>query len=359
MAYLSLKDINKIYPNGYHAMHDFNLEIERGEFIVFVGSSGCGKSTTLRMIAGLENISSGEFLIDGVRANEMSPRERGIAMVFQSYALYPQMTVYDNLAFGLTLQGVDEEVIDEKVKNVAKILGLTDYLDRMPRALSGGQRQRVAVGRAIIRKVGVFLMDEPLSNLDAKQRVTMRAEIAQIHRQTGATTIYVTHDQTEAMTLADRIVIMKTGYVQQVGTPYELYFEPVNMFVAGFIGEPPMNFIRSTVKGGCITIGGKQYDITPNLGKHAAEYEGKDVVFGFRPEAITLGEQENAYILEATVELTEMLGDNTNVYINIEKDNAILKVNPHDAPALDSKITFSVPYGSTYLFDAETEYVIK
>ena len=359
MAYLSLKDVNKIYPNGYHAMHDFNLEIERGEFIVFVGSSGCGKSTTLRMIAGLENISSGEFLIDGVRANEMSPRERGIAMVFQSYALYPQMTVYDNLAFGLTLQGVDEDVIDEKVKNVARILGLTDYLDRMPRALSGGQRQRVAVGRAIIRKVGVFLMDEPLSNLDAKQRVTMRAEIAQIHRQTGATTIYVTHDQTEAMTLADRIVIMKTGYVQQVGTPYELYFEPVNMFVAGFIGEPPMNFIRSTVHGGCITIGSKQYDITPNLGKHAAEYEGKDIVFGFRPEAITLGEQENAYVLEATVELTEMLGDNTNVYINIEKDNAILKVNPHDAPALDSKITFSVPHGSTYLFDAETEYVIK
>ena len=359
MAYLTLKGINKIYPNGYHAMHDFNLEIEKGEFIVFVGSSGCGKSTTLRMIAGLENISSGEFLIDGVRANEMSPRERGIAMVFQSYALYPQMSVYDNLAFGLTLQGVDEEVIDEKVKNVAAILGLTDYLDRMPRALSGGQRQRVAVGRAIIRKVGVFLMDEPLSNLDAKQRVTMRAEIAQIHRQTGATTIYVTHDQTEAMTLADRIVIMKTGYVQQVGTPYELYFEPVNMFVAGFIGEPPMNFIRSTVHGGCITIGGKQYDITPNLGKFAQQYEGKDVVFGFRPEAISLGTKENAYVIEANVELTEMLGDNTNVYVNIGKDNAILKVNPHDTPAMDTQVMFSVPYSSTYLFDAETEYVIK
>ena len=359
MAYLSLKGINKIYPNGYHAMHDFNLEIEKGEFIVFVGSSGCGKSTTLRMIAGLENISSGEFLIDGVRANEMSPRDRGIAMVFQSYALYPQMTVYDNLAFGLTLQGVDEEVIDEKVKNVARILGLTDYLDRMPRALSGGQRQRVAVGRAIIRKVGVFLMDEPLSNLDAKQRVTMRAEIAQIHRQTGATTIYVTHDQTEAMTLADRIVIMKTGYVQQVGTPYELYFEPVNMFVAGFIGEPPMNFIRSTVHGGCITIGGKKYDITPNLGKHAAAYEGKDIVFGFRPEAIALGEQKDSYVIDASVELTEMLGDNTNVYVNIGQDNAILKVNPHDAPEMDNQITFSVPFASTYLFDAETEYVIK
>ena len=196
MAYLTLNGINKIYPNGYHAVHDFNLEIEKGEFIVFVGSSGCGKSTTLRMIAGLENISSGELLINGVRANEMGPREREIAMVFQSYALYPQMTVYDNLAFGLTLQGVDEDVIDKKVRHVAQILGLTDYLERMPRALSGGQRQRVAVGRAIIRKVGIFLMDEPLSNLDAKQRVTMRAEIAQIHRETGATTIYVTHDQT-------------------------------------------------------------------------------------------------------------------------------------------------------------------
>ena len=187
MAYLTLKDVNKI-----------NLEIEKGEFIVFVGSSGCGKSTTLRMIAGLEEISKGEFLIDGKRANEMGPRERGIAMVFQSYALYPHMSVYDNLAFGLTLQGVDEDVIDEKVRRTAAVLGLTDYLDRMPRALSGGQRQRVAVGRAIIRKVGVFLMDEPLSNLDAKQRVTMRSEITQIHRETGATTIYVTHDQTEA-----------------------------------------------------------------------------------------------------------------------------------------------------------------
>ena len=196
MAHLTLKDINKIYPNGFHAVHDFNLEIDRGEFIVFVGPSGCGKSTTLRMIAGLENISKGDFLINGKRANEMGPRERGVAMVFQSYALYPQMSVYDNLAFGLTLQGVDEDVIDEKVRRTAKILGLTDYLDRMPRALSGGQRQRVAVGRAIIRKVEIFLMDEPLSNLDAKQRVTMRSEITQIHRETGATTIYVTHDQT-------------------------------------------------------------------------------------------------------------------------------------------------------------------
>jgi multiple sugar transport system ATP-binding protein len=359
MAYLTLKGINKIYPNGYHAVHDFNLEIEKGEFIVLVGSSGCGKSTTLRMVAGLENISSGELYIEGKLANDLSPRDRGIAMVFQSYALYPQMTVYDNLAFGLQLQGVDEDVIDEKVKHVASILGLTDYLDRMPRALSGGQRQRVAVGRAIIRKVGVFLMDEPLSNLDAKQRVTMRAEIAQIHRQTGATTIYVTHDQVEAMTLADRIVIMKEGYVQQVGTPYELYFKPVNMFVAGFIGEPPMNFLRGKVSGGCITVGDQKIDVSRHLGSKAASYEGKDVCFGFRPEAITLGEQENAHVLSATVELTEMLGDNTNVYINIGSANAILKVNPHEAPEMDASIAFSVPYESAYLFDAETEMVIE
>ncbi len=359
MAYLTLKGINKIYPNGFHAVHDFNLEIEKGEFIVLVGSSGCGKSTTLRMIAGLENISNGEFYIDGELANDKSPRDRGIAMVFQSYALYPQMSVYDNLAFGLTLQGVDEDVIDEKVQHVARILGLTDYLDRMPRALSGGQRQRVAVGRAIIRKVGVFLMDEPLSNLDAKQRVTMRAEIAQIHRQTGATTIYVTHDQIEAMTLADRIVIMKAGYVQQVGTPYELYFKPANLFVAGFIGEPPMNFIRATVKGGCIQIAGKSYDVSAKLGAKAASYEGKDVCFGFRPEAIVLGKQENAYAMDAVVELTEMLGDNTNVYVNIGEHNAILKVTPHEAPAMDEAISFSIPYESAYLFDGETEMAIE
>ncbi len=357
MAYLTLKGINKIYPNGFHAVHDFNLEIEKGEFIVLVGSSGCGKSTTLRMIAGLENISKGEFYIDGELANDRSPRDRGIAMVFQSYALYPQMSVYDNLAFGLTLQGVDEDVIDQKVKHVAAILGLTDYLDRMPRALSGGQRQRVAVGRAIIRKVGVFLMDEPLSNLDAKQRVTMRAEIAQIHRQTGATTIYVTHDQIEAMTLADRIVIMKHGYVQQVGTPKELYFKPVNLFVAGFIGEPPMNFIRCTVKNGCVDIAGMSYDVSGKLGSRAKDYEGKEIHFGFRPEAITLGDAGD-YVIDATVELTEMLGDNTNVYVNIGEHNAILKVNPHETPAMNSAITFSIPAEGVYLFDAETEMAI-
>ena len=355
MAYLSLKDINKIYPNGFHAVHDFNLEIEKGEFIVFVGPSGCGKSTTLRMIAGLEDISKGDFLIDGARANEKGPRDRGIAMVFQSYALYPQMTVYDNLAFGLTLQGIDEDIIEKKVKNVAGILGLTDYLDRLPKALSGGQRQRVAVGRAIIRKVGIFLMDEPLSNLDAKQRVTMRSEITDIHNKTGATTIYVTHDQTEAMTMADRIVVMKEGYIQQVGTPYDLYFNPVNVFVAGFIGEPPMNFVRATLKKGKITIGKNTLDLSEKLGDKAAKYEGKEIIFGFRPEAIVLGKAENSLSIKASVELTELLGDNTNVYVDIQGEKSILKVNPHDTPEMDSDIEFSIPFESVYLCDGETE----
>ena len=359
MAYLTLKDINKIYPNGYHAVHNFNLEIDKGEFIVFVGPSGCGKSTTLRMIAGLEDISNGDFLINDKRANDWGPREREVAMVFQSYALYPQMTVFDNIAFGLTLQGVDEEVIEEKVKNTARILGLTDYLDRLPRALSGGQRQRVAIGRAIIRKVGVFLMDEPLSNLDAKQRVTMRSEIAQIHRETGATTIYVTHDQTEAMTLANRIVVMKDGYVQQIGTPYDLYHDPVNVFVAGFIGEPPMNFIRATVKNGKIPFGPNTLDVADRLGSAAKKYEGKEIVFGFRPEAIELGAQADAYQVQAQVELTEMLGDNSNVYITAGEEKAILKVDPHDTPEIDSDITFSIPYREVYLFDGETENIIE
>ena len=355
MAYLSLKDINKIYPNGFHAVHDFNLEIEKGEFIVFVGPSGCGKSTTLRMIAGLEDISKGDFLIDGARANEKGPRDRGIAMVFQSYALYPQMTVYDNLAFGLTLQGIDEDIIEKKVKNVAGILGITDYLDRLPKALSGGQRQRVAAGRAIIRKVGIFLMDEPLSNLDAKQRVTMRSEITDIHQKTGSTTIYVTHDQTEAMTMADRIVVMKEGYIQQVGTPYDLYFNPVNVFVAGFIGEPPMNFVRAVLKKGKITIGNNTLDLSKKLGDKASKYEGKEIVFGFRPEAIVLGKADDSLSIKASVELTELLGDNTNVYVDIQGEKSILNVNPHDTPEMDSDIEFSIPYESVYLFDGETE----
>ena len=358
MASVKLTDVKKIYDNKVTAVHDFNLEIADKEFVVFVGPSGCGKSTTLRMIAGLEDISKGEFLIDGEVANQWGPRQREVAMVFQSYALYPNMTVYDNLAFGLSLQGVDEDVIDARVQKTARILGLTDYLDRMPRALSGGQRQRVAVGRSIIRKVGIFLMDEPLSNLDAKQRVTMRSEITQIHRETGATTIYVTHDQTEAMTMADRIVIMKDGYIQQVGTPRDVYFNPRNMFVAGFIGEPPMNFIRRKVENGCITVAGQGLDLGKKLGDRIKEYEGREIVFGFRPEAITLEKPENAYTLEGMVELTEMLGDNANVYMDMNGEKCILKVSPFEIPEMDSRLSFSIPVESVYLFDGETERVI-
>lgn len=363
MAYLVLKDINKIYPNGFHAVHNFNIEIEKGEFIVFVGPSGCGKSTTLRMIAGLENISKGELFIDGKLANDIGPRERGIAMVFQSYALYPQMSVYENMAFGLTLQGVDDDVIEQKVYATAKILGLTDYLDRKPRELSGGQRQRVAVGRAIIRKVGVFLMDEPLSNLDAKQRVTMRSEITQIHRETHATTVYVTHDQTEAMTMADRIVVMKEGYVQQIGTPYELYFKPVNMFVAGFIGEPPMNFLKGEVLHGDFVSDKIVLPLGNVLSAETlASYEGKSVCLGFRPEAVKLSHEKfegGAYNLKGSVELTELLGDNSNVYLNIDGQKVILKIDPHYTPETDTVFEFSVPHSSVYMFDVETEEVIK
>ncbi len=356
-AYLSLRNINKIYPNGFHAVHNFNLDVQKGEFIVFVGPSGCGKSTTLRMIAGLENISKGDLLINGKLSNEKGPREREIAMVFQSYALYPHMSVYDNLAFGLTLQGVDEDVIEERVLKTAKILGLTDYLDRKPRALSGGQRQRVAVGRAIIRKVGIFLMDEPLSNLDAKQRVTMRSEITQIHRETGATTIYVTHDQTEAMTMADRIVVMKDGYIQQIGTPYELYFNPVNTFVAGFIGEPPMNLIKTKLEAGNVKVGDNTLDLNKVLAENDLKaYNGKEVVFGFRPEAATLSDEQDvpSFALKCTVELTELLGDSVNVYIETGGERAILKIDPHLIDKAKEDLTFRIPAKSIYLFDAET-----
>ena len=247
MANLSLKDVCKVYPNGFEAVKDFNLEIADQEFIIFVGPSGCGKSTTLRMIAGLEDISSGELRIGEKLVNDVEPKDRDIAMVFQSYALYPHMTVYDNMAFGLKLRKVPKEEIDKMVKEAAKILDLTPLLDRKPRALSGGQRQRVAMGRAIVRNPKVFLMDEPLSNLDAKLRVQMRSEIASLHNRLGATIIYVTHDQTEAMTLGTRIVVLKDGVIMQVDSPQKLYNEPNNLFVAGFIGSPQMNFVDADV----------------------------------------------------------------------------------------------------------------
>ena len=282
MASLSLQHINKTYPNGFQAVKDFNLEIEDKEFIIFVGPSGCGKSTTLRMIAGLEEISGGTLKIGDKVMNDVEPKDRDIAMVFQNYALYPHMTVYDNMAFGLKLRKVPKDQIDKAVREAARILDLEKLLDRKPKALSGGQRQRVAMGRAIVRNPKVFLMDEPLSNLDAKLRVQMRIEISKIHQRLGATIIYVTHDQTEAMTLGTRIVVMKDGVVQQVDTPQNLYQKPGNLFVAGFMGSPQMNFLDAVIseKGGNViaTIGGEHEVIVPAAkAKVLKDFEAKQV----------------------------------------------------------------------------------
>ena len=316
MASLSLQNVSKIYENGFEAVKDFNLEIEDKDFIIFVGPSGCGKSTTLRMIAGLEDISKGTLRIDNKVVNNVEAKDRDIAMVFQSYALYPHLTVYDNMAFGLKLKKVPKEVIDEKVKYAAKILDLEKLLDRKPKALSGGQRQRVAMGRAIVREPKVFLMDEPLSNLDAKLRVQMRTEISKLHERLGATMIYVTHDQTEAMTLGTKIVVMKDGIVQQVDTPQNLYNYPQNKFVAGFIGSPQMNFIDATVckKGNKIAlkVGDYELELPEAKGKILASsgYIGKTVSMGVRPENVydinELNEDHTGEEIETTVDAKEI-----------------------------------------------------
>ena len=317
MSNLELKNINKVYSNGVQAVFDFNLYIKDKEFIVLVGPSGCGKSTTLRMIAGLEEITSGELYIDGDLMNDVEPKDRGIAMVFQSYALYPHLSVYNNIAFGLKLRKVPKDEIRARVNEVAEVLGLTEYLDRKPKALSGGQRQRVALGRAIIRNAKVFLMDEPLSNLDAKLRVQMRAEIIKLHERLQSTTVYVTHDQIEAMTMATRIVVMKDGYVQQIGTPIEVYNSPINMFVAGFIGTPPMNFINGTISpDGYFVANDKVTKLKLTEDKLEIVKENnlfeKPIVLGIRPENV---HDDPAFIaaspdtvIESTIRVYEMLG---------------------------------------------------
>ena len=306
-AYVSLRHIDKIYDNKVQAVFDFNLDIQKQEFIVLVGPSGCGKSTTLRMIAGLEEISNGELYIDHVLSNDLAPKNRNIAMVFQNYALYPHMTVYDNLAFGLKMTHVPKDEIVERVLNAAKILGLEELLDRKPKALSGGQRQRVALGRAIVRNAKVFLMDEPLSNLDAKLRVQMRAEIIKLHDELKATTIYVTHDQTEAMTMASRIVVMNKGYIQQIGTPIEVYNKPANTFVASFIGAPAMNLLNVTYKDGVITFSDGN---TLTLPTHYLKEKDlpEEFILGIRPENIktTFKEDKDSYPVE--IQVAELLG---------------------------------------------------
>ena len=333
MASVKLINVNKVYDGGVHAVHDFSIDIKDREFIAFVGPSGCGKSTTLRMIAGLEEISYGEFYIDDVLMNSAAPKDRDIAMVFQSYALYPQMTVYNNMAYALKLRKVPKEEIDKRVREAAAILKLTPYLDRKPRAMSGGQRQRVALGRSIVRRPKVFLMDEPLSNLDAKLRVAMRSEIVRIHNEVGATTIYVTHDQIEAMTMATRIVVMKDGFIQQIGTPNEVYQHPANLFVAGFIGTPAMNFLYGKLEKGKFTINGSDQTIklTAEQLKLLKNYEGHGFVYGIRPENLIFEKDERFArykdsSFEMKVGIIELLGDILNVHGKVGDIDVIIKM---------------------------------
>lgn len=353
MSKLILKNVNKVYPNGVQAVHDFNIEINDGEFIVLVGPSGCGKSTTLRMIAGLEDISSGELILDEKVLNNVAPKDRDIAMVFQNYALYAHMTVYHNMAFSLVLRKVNSDIIHEKVMKAADILGLTPYLNRKPRDLSGGQRQRVALGRAIVREPKIFLLDEPLSNLDAKLRGTMRQEIKKLHNRLGTTMIYVTHDQIEALTLADRIVIMNNGYVQQIGTPLELYHDPHNLFVANFMGTPPMNVLNAKILDDFLSLG--QYKVSIKESKYYNKIKDmKEIIIGIRPEQINISNEENKLSpYEMNVDLSELLGSDSLIHFKIGEQNIIAKATIRDYIQKNTKLFFGFSLDDIYFFNKE------
>lgn len=417
--YVVLKNVNKIYDNNFHAVKNFNITIHKNEFVVFVGPSGCGKSTTLRMIAGLEDISSGELYINGEYANDLLSKDRDIAMVFQNYALYPNMSIYKNMAFALKVRHFSKELIDERVKTAAKILEIEDQLTKKPKELSGGQRQRVALGRAIVRNARIFLMDEPLSNLDAKLRVQMRSEIIRLHKQLKATTIYVTHDQTEAMTMADRIVVMKLGVVQQIGTPIEIYKNPVNLFVASFIGSPAMNLIHGTYQKGVITFKtgekfklsaeqikrhdefyrkrlaeetrlipeyqkkldeekaaffkkrhkakdveefNKKYEeFIPNKKKIIAQLDkivhnaSHDIIFGIRPEDITQCAAKNKDAMKVEIKLSELLGDQYFLHFDFGGKDVLSKVLTEELLEAGQKINLAINKNKVHLFDAISE----
>ena len=360
MSEVIMKGLKKVYDNKVTAVHDVNLVIADKEFVVLVGPSGCGKSTTLRMVAGLEEISDGELYIDGRLVNDVAPKDRDIAMVFQNYALYPHKTVYDNLAFALKLRKVPKAEIDKKVKEVAEILDITQYLKRKPKALSGGQRQRVAIGRAMVRDPKVFLMDEPLSNLDAKLRNQMRAEIIKLRSRINTTFMYVTHDQTEAMTLGDRIVIMKDGYVNQIGTPQEVFNRPVNLFVAGFIGMPVMNFFdncKVLLENGVYyaEIRGVRF-LLNDFQQKALKQNGvqtQDIVAGIRPQHITVGEGE----LKATIEVSEMMGSEYNIHARSNQDEVVMLIPTYDLStdvSMGRTVSFTTKPELIQLFDKET-----
>lgn len=369
MASVRLENVKKVYEGGVVAVHEMNLEVKDKEFVVLVGPSGCGKSTTLRMVAGLEEISEGQLFINDQVMNEVPPKDRDIAMVFQNYALYPHMSVYENMAFGLKLRKFPKQEIDERVREAAAILGIESYLDRKPKALSGGQRQRVAVGRAIVRKPKVFLFDEPLSNLDAKLRVQMRTEISKLHQRLGATMIYVTHDQTEAMTMGDKIVLMKDGYVQQIDSPLEIYNKPVNKFVAGFIGSPAMNFMEGTIeKNKAFSFVEKDGTLQLPLSKkdesRLKAYVGKGITLGLRPEHILDAGQASAASAKTkakvTVEVVEPMGNEIYVYFSTQKNGTqyVARINTTKEPAVGKPLELLFDTSKAHFFDPATEKVI-
>ena len=365
MAELKLENIYKIYDNNVTAVTDFNLHIEDKEFVVFVGPSGCGKSTTLRMIAGLEEISKGNFMIDGKRVNDTPPKDRDIAMVFQNYALYPHMTVYDNMAFGLKLRKFPKDEIDRRVQEAAKILGLEEYLKRKPKALSGGQRQRVALGRAIVRDAKVFLMDEPLSNLDAKLRVQMRAEISKLHRRLDTTTIYVTHDQTEAMTMATRLVVMKDGIIQQVGAPKDVYEKPENVFVASFIGSPSMNFFHGKLENGKFVAGKSTIAVPEGKMKVLRDhgYVGKDIILGIRPEDLhdeqLIIDASQGATIKIKVDVSELTGAETMVYSSFEGQTFVARIDSRTDIHPNDTLELAFDMNKVHFFDKDSELRIR
>jgi multiple sugar transport system ATP-binding protein len=363
MARVLIRNLNKFYDD-YHAVKDVNLEIRDKEFVVLVGPSGCGKTTTLRMVAGLESISSGEVLIGDTVVNALPPMDRDIAMVFQNYALYPHMSVYDNMAFGLKMRKVDRGEIRKRVNDAADILGIRDYLARKPRQLSGGQRQRVALGRAIVRHPQVFLFDEPLSNLDAKLRVQMRVELKKLHNRLNTTAIYVTHDQVEAMTLGDRVVVMRGGLVQQVGEPLELYNTPVNRFVAGFLGSPAMNFAPVHVSNGSggLRAGntGLAIDVPADIGARLAPYAGRDVILGIRPEDLQVanGGDPPGLCFDALVEVVERLGAEILLDLQVGEQTMVASVEPNIRAKRGDKLRFALRPERLHFFDTASEAAI-
>jgi len=368
MAEVQLKNVSKVYEGGNIAVKEINIDVKDREFVVLVGPSGCGKSTTLRMIAGLEDISKGELFIDGKLVNDVAPKDRNIAMVFQNYALYPHMTVYENMAFGLKLRKLDKKEIKIRVNDAAKILGIEEYLERKPKALSGGQRQRVAVGRAIVRKPKVFLFDEPLSNLDAKLRVQMRTQISKLHHSLNATMIYVTHDQTEAMTMGDRIVIMKDGVIHQVETPLNLYNLPVNKFVAGFIGSPSMNFIEGKIlQDNGVVFKSSGNDLSIKLiGKQEdtlKDYINKNIWLGIRPEDIydtaSMDYKPKYYKIDTPLEVVEPMGNEIFLYFLIDKVQFVARIPAREMPERGKIRTLMLDREKLNFFDFDTELAIR